>query len=527
MPIIDIQRRLTEVGRIRIGQKVPIGATGKTRPAKLESFRLTSPNKTLITAASNLYGGTVQPWDAPTGKQWEVITDTTTLPVIVPPTDLGFTQHYELWAQGGCLRRCDGQTATIPDNGNLTENDCLCDPGARECKPHTRLSVMLADLPGLGLWRLDTQGYYAATELLGATEILNTARHHGVMLPATLRLQQEIIKRPGQTTRRFNKPVLDVNVTPAELTAAAPPPRALDAGPMTIDDIRDSDTPEAITADDILNSDDPELAILAYGRARARAQENTHRPGNLTPVPTAPDDPPPIADQIRPPEARPRRGQLPIPPTGLAPRTAGQAATQSDVPAASLKKRRGRPPKPRPEPEIIATAESVTEGDTAGALADLTEPAAEPYWRNTTAQDTRCDGHDPDNNPCTLPHGHPLPCQYTTGERGAWEIIGGAERWESVEPDPNQGTLWPHDLADMPPPGNPEPAKLITPEQLTKLSIQLREQGFTGNTDDDRQARHDFVAAIIGHQIDTAKHLTMSEASDVISILEHDQTDKQ
>jgi hypothetical protein len=30
-----------------------------------------------------------------------------------------------------------------------------------------RLSVMLYDLTGLALWRLDTHGYYAAAETLG------------------------------------------------------------------------------------------------------------------------------------------------------------------------------------------------------------------------------------------------------------------------------------------------------------------------------------------------------------------------
>ena len=40
MAIVDLQRRLQEIGRIRIGQQVK--SNGKSRPAKLDRFRLTS-----------------------------------------------------------------------------------------------------------------------------------------------------------------------------------------------------------------------------------------------------------------------------------------------------------------------------------------------------------------------------------------------------------------------------------------------------------------------------------------------------
>ena len=46
----------------------------------------------------------------------------------------------------------------------------------------------------------------------------------------------------------------------------------------------------------------------------------------------------------------------------------------------------------------------------------------------------------------------------------------------------------------------------------------LREAGF-----EEREARHDFVAAAVGHPIDSAKDLTITEASDVIDILENDR----
>jgi hypothetical protein len=289
MAIIDLQRRLAETGRIRIGRQVPT-SNGKTRPEKLDTFRLTSPDRRRIEQAAQLYGGEVQPWKAPAGNQFEVITKVDALNVIVPPSDMAFSIHYEMWSAGGCQRRCDGRTESTSDG------PCLCDPDDRECDIHTRLSVMLRDLPGLGVWRIDTQGWYAALELQGAVEVIQMAAGRGQMLPARLRLEQRQVKRPEQPTRRFAVPVLDIEVSPGQLLSSSPPVRELTAG-----------------------DDPPELD----GSAR------------LTPVPAAlPSAPvPSVADQIAKagqdqPKRRRRNAAQPIPATGLQPRTAAEATAE-------------------------------------------------------------------------------------------------------------------------------------------------------------------------------------------------------
>ena len=211
MTILTLQRRLAEVGRIRIGAKVPTSDGKRTRPSAIEAFRLTSRDQRRIQAASELWGGQVEPWESPSGKQWQVFTETTELDVVVPPTQMAFSQSLELWSAGGCQRRCDGVTESI------TEQPCLCDPDNRECNIHTRLSVMIRDLPGLGVWRIDTGGYYAAVELGGAVEIIGLAAGAGAVLPARLRLEQRSVKRPNEGVKRFVVPVLDVDVTPGQL----------------------------------------------------------------------------------------------------------------------------------------------------------------------------------------------------------------------------------------------------------------------------------------------------------------------
>ncbi len=289
MTILDLQRRIAEVGRIRIGQQVA-GNNGRKRPEKLTTFRLTSSDRTRIDQAAQLYGGTVQQWDAPAGKQWETVTETDCLNVIVPPSDMCFSQAYELWSGGGCARRCDGY------NESISQGPCVCDPEKRECSIHTRLSVMLADLPGLGVWRIDTSGYYAAVELQGAVNVIQMAAGRGQMLPARLRLEQRMVKRLGEGTRRFAVPVLDVEISPAQL----------------------------------LGGSAPQPILVEQGTGRVL--EPAERPA-LTPVPDTVVEHPvaSIADQSAPIDDKPkRRSTTPaVPKTGIAPRTVAQAAADA------------------------------------------------------------------------------------------------------------------------------------------------------------------------------------------------------
>lgn len=215
MPILDLEHRLREVGRIRLGARIEaVSKNGKQirRPVKLDTFKLTSRDEQIIQRAAGLYGGTAEPWPDQEG-QWQVTTAVDDLAVIVPPAHTAFSQWYEEWSGGGCRKRCDGRRDVLRDC------PCDCDPEHRACQIHTRLSVMLPDLPGLGVWRVDTQGYYAAVELGGAVEVASAAAERGQMLPARLRLEQRKVLRDGKT-HKFATPVLDLDVSPAQLLAA-------------------------------------------------------------------------------------------------------------------------------------------------------------------------------------------------------------------------------------------------------------------------------------------------------------------
>lgn len=200
MSIRDLQIRLTEVGVIRLGEQ-RLSKAGKLHPAKLDTFRLTSPSKKVIIRAAELWGGEVRDWpEGPGGPQFQVTTAVDALQVFVLPQRID--PNLELWGKDCRLRLCDGVVE------KLRNVPCLCEADAREryaraktpwpengrfardpradCKPTTRLSVMLADLSD-GQWKVEAHGWNAAAELPAkATVYLAVARK---AVPAVLRMR--------------------------------------------------------------------------------------------------------------------------------------------------------------------------------------------------------------------------------------------------------------------------------------------------------------------------------------------------
>ncbi|MFI6889154.1 recombination directionality factor [Streptosporangium canum] len=188
-----LQRRHWQDGRIRIGIK-KVSQNGKTYPSKIETFRFTSPSKTMVEGAADLYGGQVRPWASPEGPQFEVVTEATRIPVVLPPNAL--SQNMEAWEGRVCIRRCTGTMMQPPFVG-----PCQCGPNLpienRMCKPTTRLGVFLKAVRSLGLWRLDSKGMNAAAELPSAAEFL---AHAGQYVDAWLFLTKRSGSFQGKPT---------------------------------------------------------------------------------------------------------------------------------------------------------------------------------------------------------------------------------------------------------------------------------------------------------------------------------------
>jgi len=197
MRILDIQKRATEIGRVRLGAKAEGG-----RPKSLEKFRFTSTSKTFVQWIAAKYGGVVAEWESPAGSAWEVFTDTNEIDVAIPSWSDPVMQSYELWSAGGCQRRCDGMTEYI------SGGPCECNPDNRECKPVTRFSFVMPDCPVLGVVRLETGGLIAASTLPAMVDAVEHARSKGVNVRATLRLEK---KKSGM--KEFVVPTIEVAAT--------------------------------------------------------------------------------------------------------------------------------------------------------------------------------------------------------------------------------------------------------------------------------------------------------------------------
>ncbi len=270
MQVEGIRPRVQEIGRIRMGEK---GAKGQ--PVGLRTFRLTSSDRGVLEAAAKLYGGTVRAWeDAPDAGMWQLTTAAAELDILIPRTLRSLSQNWELWQGGTCERRCDGRTEEIG------KTPCLCGEYRGEegfCEIMTRLSIILPRLPGLGLWRLDTGGWHAASTL-GPTVELLLALDSRSMVPAVLRAvpgSSKVRDAAGKvTTHRFIRPMIDApGITIGQLVAGTDAPQ-LAAGPA----------PRPQTAEERVAA---QRAVVEAARAAAAAAE-----------PPAGEEPPTPADGV-------------------------------------------------------------------------------------------------------------------------------------------------------------------------------------------------------------------------------------
>ena len=230
-----IQKRMMRLGKVRLGEKGPKG-----EPRKLTTLRFTSASQALLEAIAVKHGGTVRPWEgAPDEGYFEVTTDTAQIDIVLPPVfsdsdgapTAPYSQFFETWTGGGCVRRCDGETEAI------SGKPCMCNPDARDCKVTTRVSFMIPDVPGLGVWDLESHGYNAAVELPGTLEVLLMAAAEHKFVPAVLRVEQRTRKIPGEGTRRFIVPVIELPHVTIRQLVSGDVPLAINAptGPRTLE----------------------------------------------------------------------------------------------------------------------------------------------------------------------------------------------------------------------------------------------------------------------------------------------------
>jgi hypothetical protein len=216
VPVKDFGRRMVEHGRIRLGIK-----SGKAMKS-IDTFRFTSPDETAIRQLAEQFGGVAQPWSDPKASpinQWEVVSKASEIAVWIIPG--GLDVNYEMWSGGGCVRRCDGIECETSQRSFDADYEpvmvsCICSAkGKLECRPYTRLNVIIPSIRFGGSWRLESKGWNAAEELPGMAEMLANIQDGG-HLRGRLRLEH----RQSQGGRRkFVVPTLAIDVSVNEILA--------------------------------------------------------------------------------------------------------------------------------------------------------------------------------------------------------------------------------------------------------------------------------------------------------------------
>lgn len=190
-----IEPRLPEVGRIRLGTR-EVTKGGKVAPKESASLIFTSESKGTLSRLCRIVGGQVTPWQD--GQEpWRLISTVSQLAVQVPP-QLMSDPSYELWSAAGLLRRCDGETCEVPvetpDGPVIEQTPCQCSGANPECRPTSRLRVVIPQVPGVGVWILTTHSAIAASELAGQARLLRLGNVSG-LVPATVAIEHERTRR--------------------------------------------------------------------------------------------------------------------------------------------------------------------------------------------------------------------------------------------------------------------------------------------------------------------------------------------
>lgn len=81
---------------------------------------------------------------------------------------------YRLYGKSKLKRRCDGETCSERTaTGGWAEKPCVCDPEKRSCTLTWTLHVLLPDVPGFGVWQVDTGSEISVRRMTGFLQTLH------------------------------------------------------------------------------------------------------------------------------------------------------------------------------------------------------------------------------------------------------------------------------------------------------------------------------------------------------------------
>jgi hypothetical protein len=235
MPNTLTQRRLVEIGRLRLGDEKQPNRPG----AQLDTFRFTSTSQKVVEMAAEIYGGTVAAFRGSEDDAWQVIFERKRIPVLIPPVD-AFTSWMEKWTGPVLDRRCDGEmvatTEDSPDGPVRVDQPCLCGVDVnryeRECKPRLRINLVLSELPISGQVMLQAGGWHAPDTIEMLLKAVADVMKRRVLddlptnfTPASIWIAPKTTKSREFGTRHFKTLIMTLDGSIAELDAPREAPQ--------------------------------------------------------------------------------------------------------------------------------------------------------------------------------------------------------------------------------------------------------------------------------------------------------------
>jgi hypothetical protein len=201
MPIkgLSENRRLPRLGKIHLGVKKKSAKSGAEYPSATEYF-VVPPE------VAGIYG------DKPTE-----------LPILIPVEDdeLWSNQYYRRYSRTrGLVCKGDGvtcrrmiDTATGDTAGRDTKDvvwkeDLTCTgqecPGykSKDCREIMNLQFLLPDVPGLGVWQVDTSSINSIRNINSAAALIRGVYGRVSMIPLTLTLEPQEVNNPDDGKRK-------------------------------------------------------------------------------------------------------------------------------------------------------------------------------------------------------------------------------------------------------------------------------------------------------------------------------------
>ena len=295
MPIkgLSEQRRLPRLGKIHLGIKKVSEKTHKEYPVATDYFVLPEDLKAMY------------PFSAMGDKP-------TQLSILIPVEDdeLWCNQYFKCYSNvRGLTCRGDGvtcrrmiDTATGEKAGRETK-DIMWKVGlecagrecpyykAKECKETMNLQFIMPDVPGLGVWQIDTSSINSIRNVNSDAELIRAVCKHIAFIPLLLTLEPQEVINPDDGKKKTVRCLhLRIKGTMQELIAGAakpinelllPPPPAEDEPPLDTNG-RETDEPPMSDAD--------KDAVMrgAFGNEASKPEPSTEKQApKATPAPPA------------------------------------------------------------------------------------------------------------------------------------------------------------------------------------------------------------------------------------------------